>query len=185
MYPDPLTPGQEFSFVNLVYAIVSPTTPSILVLVTPEAYESASVRKLLISPDKRLIVRDGCLDSDAWVVHGWLEVMARPVSFRQRLARGIARTFLQSLDPVFEGTSAVTNVRWPQPTPKSLAIQVRVLSIWPPGNGQHPNVHYLSWDLCQQLAQLPLEQGLTLALAWLQPFVADPAAALRERGFAV
>lgn len=192
MYLEPLEPGQEFSFEETVYAAEFPGVDRSLFLpVSAKFYGSHSGRWCEIQPGTRLIVQDELYIAigDTWCVTARLPEMKCNLSFSQRVGEEALRAFFPSYmwDSKQERSLAVFEVRWPEPSPESLVVQVRVLSRWPEGwtLGRRYSLNSIHWQKCEELGRMPLEQGLSLALEWLGRHLDDPAAALRERGFEV
>lgn len=188
MYPEPLEPGQEFSFMKPLPTIdYRSNRPSI---VTAEAYTAHPGPKAMITPDVRLVALDDLYVSvgEAWRVLAEMSD-GRAISFHQRIGpEAVRKVFPGCLWRTEQkGAIPVTAVRWPKPTSQSLAIHVRALSSWPPDGSVHSRHNTdrrkILWRQCETLGKLPLSQALALALEWLSPIIDNPAAELRRRGF--
>ncbi len=194
MHPDPLEPGQAFSFVETVYAIECQGVMGTAFIATSrDHYKEWPGRRQVIGSGQRLVVQDEMyLVGDAWYVRTWLpelDKFGKPLGFLQQLGPEVVQTFVPawSRGHHMPGTCAVKDVGWPEPTPESLMVQVRVLSRWPNGSarGRFEKRNPVCWRACERLAKMTLDQGLPEALQLLQGHVDDPAAALRARGFGV
>jgi hypothetical protein len=191
-HSQPLLPGQAFSFVKPCGVKLYQGEGEPVYMPTHVCESEVS-----ILPSARLTVHDEVyfgMDG-MWHVRSWMH--GRPLTFRQQCGEGALIALLEGsgLAPYVATDReqdrigwAVTDVDWPEPTPESLMVQVRVLGCYT--DPLRPSVvrtfpRPLRWDQCQQLKDMELSDGLRLALDWLSPYVADPAAALRERGFAM
>jgi len=149
-----------------------------------------SAPRVTIGPSERLIVQDyPYIDMLArWCVPAWYDGRAMP--FIQLLDAEVAKTFFPAdMQPSKQHNARkVVNVAWPDPTPESLMVQVKVLSVWPQpmkpwqDRRRRKSIH---WHDCMKLGAMPLEQGLPRAVEMLRGYVEDPAASLRERRFEV
>lgn len=196
-YLEPLVPGQAFSFVEPVYAKLwqGIDRQVFTVLKDKSEYEAHEGRKTVVSPSQQLIVQEYVyLACFHWLVPVWLPDEKCEMSFGQRIDVSILRKrrktwwFPENMEAHQEGALAVTNVGWPEPTPESLMVQVRCLSYWSGSPFDHQkSFRPVQWRECMKLLKMPLEEGVPLALEWLErgKYVSDPAAALRERGFDV
>lgn len=192
---EPLLPGQAFSFVEPVYTKLwqGPGRRIFQPVRDYADYVRWQGPKVVVSPDLRLIVQEYVyLAAYHWSVPTWLPNEDCGMSFTQRIDVSVLRQRKQwlpeGIEKYQEGTLAVTNVGWPEPTLESLMVQVRSLSRWigsPFDHHLHPEP--IQWRECQKLLKLSLKEGVGLALKWLERgrYIPDPAAALRERGFDV
>lgn len=195
----PLRSGQEFSFTAPMRAYsyregypygaydgaLHPDKPDLQV---------AGVFKRVISPDERLIADDqmfmdifGHWSLTAGVpgIGSLLFCQLLGEEHQHHIDRHALKQYSQR-----DGVE-VKDVRWPDPTPESLVVHVRVLSRYGT-DGSIENYRYrrfspIYWKKCEQLRQLPIEQGLIRAIEMLRgyQYIPDPAAALRERGFSI
>lgn len=196
-YLEPLLPGQEFSFLDVVYAQWRKGSDESVFLPLRDLreFEKCQGRKVSISPKQRLIVQDEVgIGYGGWRVNTWLPGENCMMVFEQRvdvegLRRRIDRSrwcYAERMEDSQVFTLEVANVGWPAPTPESLMVHVRCLSRWiGPAIDHKKNYDQILWEKCRQLQTLPLGKGVELALKWLREgkYVADPVAALRERGF--
>jgi hypothetical protein len=195
MYEESISPGQAFSFCEAVRVATFHgngvfTSNGRVLMPAPSAGGSPT---FVISPSERLIAqesveKDGV--SGRLIVPAWYKGYA--MVFDQCLGSdAVEELFFASMGPFEQrGALCVENVTWPEPTPESLMVQVKVLGTWSnpkkPWRGNRYS-RSIAWRDCEQLSKMPLEDGLPLALDMLArgKYVEDPKAALRERGFNV
>ncbi len=193
MHPDPLEPGQEFSFAFSVYAVrYTGSSQSFYLPVGAEEYAKRTNRpRIVIRPADRLVVQEDAYPSalGTWSVLAWLPDNRGTVAFEQRLAYGVHQSIVPHYlrDSKQADALPVERVGWPAASPKSLAIQTRIISFWSGRSAQDGlrNSSALSRRRCSRLASMPLEKGLATAQRWLADHINDPATTLRERGFKI